>query len=310
MRLSFVISEIFSGMRRNLLMIVSVVLVTFVSLAFVGSALLLQSQVGKMKGYWYDRVHVAVFMCNTSSQSPNCTIGKDGLAEVASDEQRKSVEDTLNSPAMKPYVASFDFESQEQALAQFKKDYSSNDMSESVTAEQLPASFRIKLVDPEQYKVIQEQFSAMPGVEAVTDRRQVLQGVFSLMNTATVVAASIAGIMAVCAVLLISTTIRLSAHSRRKEIEIMRLVGASKRFIQIPFTFEGVMAALIGGVLAVGTLWAVVQFVVQDRLAKEYPTIAFIDGATMWWLAPVLLVAGALVAGVTSLLTLKRHLKV
>lgn len=310
MRLSFVLGEIFSGLRRNVTMIVSVVLVTLVSLTFVGSAVLLQSQVSKMKGYWYDKVQVAVYLCNSSSDSRNCAVDGDGNVAWVTDAQRESIEAALTSPDMKPYVDEFYFESQEEALKHFKEQYDGTALAENVTADQLPSSYRIKLTDPEKYEVINERFSTVPGVDSVADQRQILERVFSLMNGASIVAIVIAIVMIVTAVLLIATTIRLSAFTRRRETGIMRLVGASKTLIQLPFVLEGMIAAAFGGLLASGVLWAVVQFVIQDRLAVANPTIAFIDASVMLWLGPLLVLLGVVLAGLSSLITLRRYLKV
>ena len=108
----------------------------------------------------------------------------------------------------------------------------------------------------------------MPGVDSVVDQRAYLDPIFSILNAASYTAIGIAALMLVAAVLLIATTIRLSAFSRRRELGIMRLVGASNRFIQTPFILEGVIAALIGSVLAGGAIIAIVQFFVQGYLAK------------------------------------------
>lgn len=303
MRLAFVLGEIGSGIRRNLSMVVSVILVTFVSLTFVGAAGLLQLQIGQMKGYWYDKVQVAVFLCVDSSTTPSCASGP------VTDEQRQDIEEQLGSPAFDQYVASVDYEDQTTALSHFRDQFANSPLVDSVTADQLPESFRVSLVDPEKYEVINEAFSSMPGVETVSDQRELLEKVFSFMNMASLIALIIAGVMLVCAILLIATTIRLSAFSRRRETGIMRLVGASKAVIQLPFVLEGVIAAVIGAVLASGTLWAVAHFFI-GALAKAYPATAFISAQQVLVLSPVLLVVGALLAGISSLLTLRRYLKV
>jgi cell division transport system permease protein len=116
--------------------------------------------------------------------------------------------------------------------------------------------------------------------------------------------------MTVCAILLIATTIRLSAFSRRRETGIMRLVGASKAVIQLPFILEGVIAAVVGALLASGALWGMSRFVIGGWLAREYPETAFISDQQVLLLVPALILLGALLAGVSSLLTLRRYVKV
>ncbi len=304
MRFAFVLGETFSGIRRNLSMVVSVVLVTFISLTFVGAAGLLQQQINQMKGYWYDRVEVAIFLCTDTSTTTSCASGP------VTDSQRQAVQDLLESPTAAPYVKSFDYESQDQALEIFQEQFKNSAMAGTVTADQLPESFRVALVDPEQYEVVNELFSSMPGVEIVSDQRELLEQIFSLMNMASVIAVSVAVVMLVCAVLLIATTIRLSAFSRRRETGIMRLVGASKTMIQLPFLLEGVIAALAGAVLASITTWAVAEFFIGDWLTGQYPGTGFIAGGDALILIPLLLGVAVLLAALSSILTLRRYLKV
>ena len=304
MRLAFILGETLSGIRRNLSMVVSVVLVTFISLSFVGAAGLLQLQINQMKGYWYDRVEVAVFLCTETSTTATCATG------AVTDEQRQSVQDLLESPTAAPYVQSFEYESQERALQIFQEQFKNSAMAETVTADQLPESFRVALVDPEQYAVVNELVSGMPGVEVVADQRELLEQIFSLMNMASVIAVSIAAVMLLCSILLIATTIRLSAFSRRRETGIMRLVGASKTMIQLPFLLEGVIAALIGAALACLTTWALAEFFAGDWLTAQYPGTGFIGGADAWILVPVLLGIAILLAALSSTLTLRRYLTV
>jgi cell division transport system permease protein len=304
MRLAFILGEIGSGLRRNLAMVTSVILVTFISLTFVGAAGMLQLQINQMKGFWYDKVQVAVFLCVETSTAATCASGP------VSDEQRAEIESTLKSPAVTQYVDSYVYESQDDALGHFKDQFANSPIVDSVTADQLPESFRVSLVDPEKYEVINEIFSSLPGVEVVVDQREILERVFNVMNAASLVAVGIAAIMIVCAILLIATTIRLSAFSRRRETGIMRLVGASKTVIQLPFILEGVIAAVIGAALASGTLWAVAHFFLGEYLSKQYPDTAFISPAQTLLLAPALVGLGVVLAGTSSLLTLRRYLRV
>jgi cell division transport system permease protein len=224
--------------------------------------------------------------------------------------QRDHIAQLLSSPQMKQYVQKYTYESPKEAYKHFKDQFGNSDIASSVTPDQLPGSFRVKLSDPEKYPVINEQFSSQPGVDSVADQRDYLDTVFKLINAASVIAIVIAVVMLVCAVLMIATTIRLSAFSRRRETGIMRLVGASRTVIQLPFVLEGVVAAAIGAILSSAVLWAVLQFVVQDRLAPENPGVAFIGPDQMWWVAPILIAIGVVLAGLSSMLTLRRYLKV
>lgn len=297
-------SELGSGLRRNLTMVISVILVTFVSLTFVGAAGLLQMQIGQLKGFWYDKVQVTVFLCTDIPANSNC------LAGPVSAEQKQTIEGMLESPAVKPYIENWTFESQEEALAHFKEQFANSPMADSVEAGNLPSSFRIKLTDPQKYQIINETFSATPGVDSVVDQRKVLEKLFAGMNAATWVAMIVAGLMIICAALLISTTIRLSAQSRMREIDIMRLVGASKTVIQLPFVLEGVIAATIGAVLASLSLWSIVVFVLGGYMAETNPGMPFVSPAQAFVIYPVLILIGVVLAGVASAVSLRKNLKV
>lgn len=304
MRLGFVFSEIAQGLRRNVAMVISVILVTFVSLTFVGTASLLQLQIGQMKNYWYDRAQVAVYLCSQVSASDICPQGE------ASDDLKGQVEDKLKSATLAPYIEKYYFENHEQAYANFQEQFKGNSVAKYVTAEQLNETFWVNLKDPNQSQVITESFSGMAGVEEVRDQRSYLDQIFSILNAASLAAISIASLMLVSAALLISTTIRLSAFSRRRELGIMRLVGASNFYIQLPFILEGVVAAAIGSVLAGGAVLAIVQFFVQGFLAQQMPFTSFVGLADGLLVVPILIGAGVLLASVASGLAIRRYLKI
>lgn len=297
-------SELGSGLRRNLTMVISVILVTFVSLTFVGAAGVLQMQIGQLKGFWYDKVQVTVYLCNDVPANTNC------IAGPVTDEQRQSIEGMLESAAVKPYIEKWSFESQDEALVHFQEQFANSPMVDSVEAANLPSSFRIKLTDPEKYQIINETFSATPGVDSVVDQRKVLEKLFSWMNIATYVAIVVAALMIVCAALLIATTIRLSAQSRTREIEIMRLVGASRTVIQLPFVLEGVIAATIGALLASGAVWSIVHFFMGGYLAESNSGTPFISARDAFTIYPVLILLGIVLAGISSAVSLRKNLKV
>ena len=304
MRLAFIMSELGSGLRRNLTMVISVILVTFVSLTFVGTAGLLQMQIGQLKGFWYDKVQVTIYLCTDIPANTNCVSGP------VTDEQKTTIEDLLESPAVKPYVETWMFESQEEALGHFQEQFANSPMVDSVEAANLPSSYRIKLTDPTKYQIINETFAATPGVDSVVDQRKVLNKLFSWMNIATYVAMGVAALMTICAALLIATTIRLSAQSRTREIEIMRLVGASRTVIQLPFVLEGVIAATIGALLASGAVWSIVHFFFGGYLASSSSGTPYISTADAFVIYPVLILLGIVLAGIASAVSLRKNLKV
>lgn len=304
MRLRFVLSQLASGLRRNVSMTISVVLVTFISLVFVGAAALLQMQIGNMKDDWYDRVEVSVFMCPQDSAVPTCAAGE------VSEEQLADVETLLESEALAPYVDEVFFETKEEAYEAFQEQMPDTVWTQSLTPEQMQVSYRIKLVDPEQYQVVADELTGRPGVEDVVDQRALLEPLFLILDRATLLAVALAGVMIVTAVLLITTTIRLSAMSRRRETSIMRLVGASNLFIQLPFMLEGALAALAGAALAVGGLWLAARYLIEGWLATEFQWVQFVDTGDVLLIAPLLVAAAILLAGISSLVSLSRYTRV
>lgn len=303
MRLGLIMSEVGQGLRRNFSMVVSVVLVTFISLTFVGTAILLQMQINEMKGYWYDRAQVAVYMCTATTATANCNMTE------ATDEQKAAVASILESPELAPLVNEYEFENHDEAYEKYVE-FTNSAEADYITPEFLPETFWVNMVDPTQSGVLVETLSGTPGVDEVADQRRYLDPIFDALNAASYTAIGIAALMLVAAVLLIATTIRLSAFSRRRELGIMRLVGASNRFIQTPFVLEGVIAAVIGAVLAAGATVAVVHFFVQGYLAGLMASTSFVGLTEALVVAPVLLVVGIVLAAISANVAISRYLKV
>ncbi len=305
MRLRFIFSEIGIGLRRNLSMTISVILVTFVSLTFVGVAALLQTQIGKMKDDWYGKVEVAAYLCPAHSTVPTCAAG-----EVTPD-QLATIKATLEQPQVAPYIQQpVYFETKQQAYASFEKRFAGDFMASLATEDDMQASYRIKLADPTKYQVVADVLTGVPGVEQVQDQRQLFDRMFLIMDRATLLSGGLAAVMLLAAILLITTTIRLSALSRRRETGIMRLVGASNLFIQLPFMLEGAIAATIGALLAVGALWVGVKYLVVDWLGSSVQWIPYVNPTDLTRVAPVLVVIGILLAAISSVVTLNRFTRV
>ncbi|MFI8594094.1 permease-like cell division protein FtsX [Microbacterium sp. NPDC078428] len=303
MRWQLILAEAFSGLRRNASMVISVVLVTFVSLTFVGAAILMQMQIAKMQDFWVDRAQVAVYMCTPISVSATCVDG------AATPEQIAEVQASLDSDTLGPLVQEYRFETRDEAYAnlieQMGEDYAS-----VIAPEQMNETFWINLVDQTQSDVIIEAFSGTAGVEDVADQLQYLDPLFQALTVATYIAVGIAGLMLIAAVLLIATTIRLSAYARRRELGIMRLVGASNRFIQTPFILEGVLAALLGSGLAALAVWAGLRFGVEGYLRERVAFITTWVGAEeLFVVIPVMVVVGVFLAALSAGFAIRRWLR-
>lgn len=307
MRPGFLLGEVGNGLRRNGAMVVSVVLVTMVSLFFLGIAVLAQQQVGTAKGYWYDRVQVSIFLCTPdSTDAAGCTQG--GVTP----EQRDQVERDLES--LRPLVTDVFYESPEEAYQRFTEQFRGSAVVDTVPPEAIPASFRVNLSDPGRYDVIRAAFEQAPGVDSVEDQREVVDKLFTFLGALSLGALALAVAMVVCAILLISTTIRLTAWTRRRETAIQRMVGASAFSIHLPFVLETVLATLLGAALAVGLLWATVRFGVSgflsELLAGESGLVALVGERDLWLITPVLVGGALLLAVVTAWLALRRHVRV
>jgi len=300
MRLQFILSEIWIGLRRNLSMAISVALVTMVSVLFLGLGVLTQLQVQTMKDYWYDRVQVSIFLCTAKSDLPNCSAG------AVTDPQRKQIRSQLD--AMRPLVKDVFPESQQEAYNRLKEQYKDSPSYRDIKPEQMPESFRVQLSDPTKYDVITSSFIGSPGVGDIQDQRRILDPLFNVLRGLSLGALALAGLMVLCSVLLVATTIRQTAFSRRRETGIMRLVGASAFIIQLPFILETLVATIVGSALATGLLWAIVHHGI-GYLAEKLP-INFITTADVWMVTPWLVAAASALAILTAWFTLRRYLRV
>jgi cell division transport system permease protein len=304
MRLQFVIEEIAVGLRRNVAMAISVVLVTLVSLFLLGLGFLAQRQVDTMKDYWYERVQVSIFLCGKDSEGASCA---DGAVTPA---QKDQITANLQSPQLKGYVEKVYYESQQEAFARFKEQFKDSALSQNLTVDQMPESYRVKLKNPEQYTVVSQIFTDQPGVESVEDQNQVLDRLFALLNRLKFYSWLLAGVTLFSSVLLVATTIRLTAFTRRRETGIMRLVGASNFFIQLPFILESMIAAAVGAALASLALVSVTHFEIQGRLSQTLRFVNYVNTGDALMIVPWLFVFGLGIAGVSSFLALQRYLKV
>jgi cell division transport system permease protein len=297
-----VLGEALQGLRRNASMVVSVILVTFVSLTFVGAAVLMQAQITKTNDFFQDRALVDVYMCSPLSTAEGCVDG------AATEEQIEAVRAELEGATLSPLIQDYTFLTPEEAYDSLIQNLG-EDYARLLTADQTSAEFHINLVNPDQADVIVEAFTRMPGVEEITDQLEYLDPLFATLTVATYIAVGIAALMLISAVLLIATTIRLSAYARRREVAIMRMVGASNRFIQTPFVLEGVFAAFIGAVLASGAVLAGVHFGVNRYLAGEMFAIPWVGMAEAWVVVPVLVLIGIVLAALSAGFAIRRWLR-
>ena len=306
MRFRFILSETWTSLRRNVPMLLSVMLVTFISFLFIGASLLTQAQITKAKGDWYDKVEVVVWLCpDGNSQSANCSTGKAATTAQINELQKVIQQELPNDVSQVTFMSREDFYNNS-----FVKQYPKGEyQGRTLTAADMQDSLWLKLKNPENYRVVSEVLSNRDGVEEVVDQRQIFEPVFAILNRATVATGGLAVIMVIAAIMLTGTTIRMSAASRREETEIMRLGGASNWTIRLPFILEGVIASLAGSLLSCGALALFVKVFVTDWLAKSVTWIPYVDQTTVWLVSPILIVGAMVLSVLASSIALRRYLK-
>lgn len=307
MRLGFVLSEAITGIWRNISMILSLVLVTFISFLFIGTSALMQIQVRLAENSWYDKVEVVVWLCpNGPSQSPTCALGEAPSQEQIAQIERTIQNDLPHTVSKITYVSPQEFYDNV-----FLKKYPNGVyQGQTLTAADMQGSLRLKLSDPRKYQEVAQILSGKPGVEQVVDQRQIFDPVLDVLNRATIISVILAAVMVLVAILLTGMTIRMSAASRRNETEIMRLVGASNATIEMPFILEGVVASFIGSVLSVIALAVCTNLFVTQWLERSLTWIPLINMNTVWWTSPWLILGAIALSVISSIVSLRKYLKV
>ena len=296
------LSETLSGLRRNVTMTIAVIVTMWVSLSLFGIGLLSAQQVDLIKGRWYDKIEVTVFLCTAATQGANCDAGHD-----TTDAQREVIRKTLES---NPEVASVTYETKDEVFAQFKEVYKDSSILGTMTAADMQDNFRVKLKNPEEYQGVVTAVQALPRVQKVQDLRGILEPVFAWLNLARVATVGASLLLLLAAALQIGNTIRMAAFSRRRELGIMRLVGASNWFIVLPFLLESLVAALAGAVLACGTLAALQHFVIIGKAQPAIQTVRWIGWDNIGLTALAVVAVAVVLSTIPTLIATRRYLRV
>jgi cell division transport system permease protein len=299
MRANFIFSEVWIGLRRNLTMTIAVIVTVAVGMALLGVGLMINSQVSSLTGYWTDKVELSVYLCTKGSSFPACR-----NRGAVSDEEKAALKQTIEQI---PDVERADFENQAQAFKNFQASETNQALLSVTTVEDMPESFRVKLKDPDKASAVATTLQGQPGVSRIVNQRELLDSVFGFMGKLRNMALGVAIMMVFAATLLIGNTVRLSAYNRRRETGIMRLVGASNIYIQLPFVMEGLIAGLIGGVLS-----AVLLIITKVLIFEGIQTYM---AAPLGWDTVAVVITGTMAVGVlicvlASFITLRRYLRV
>ena len=303
MQLRYVFSELGQGLRRNLSMHLAVILTLFVSLTLVGLGVLLNQQADKAAQQWGSELQITAFLCKARDDNPSCT------TEVTATQKTRIEQEIENNKE----VDSYRYESKEEAFAKIK-DLLGADKFEgpnpAATADDMPESYWITLKNPDEYAGIESAIVGLDGVSNVRDQRKIVGPVIQGLDVMQKGALGIAAFLVVAALLLVANTIRLAAFARRREIGIMRLVGASTLYIALPFLMEAVVTAAISVALAVGALAAFMWFGVHGQLEDLVGFIPWIGIQEFWVAAIVVAILGPLLTLLPTLVLTRKYLKV
>jgi cell division transport system permease protein len=298
MRFRLVLSEMFIGLRRNLTLTLAVIITVGVSLVLVGAALILSKQVDRLKGYWYDKVEVTVSLCtNTDTKAP-CN------DQPVTDAQRTQINQAILAL---PQVQHVTYETKEEAYQHFKTQFKDTPaLVNNATPDQLPDSFRVKLKDPNRSDIVISALTGRPGVAEVVDQRKLLSPLFRMLHAFQKIAIGTAIGVLLAAIALIVNTIRIAVFSRRREIGIMRLVGASNLYIELPFLLEGALAGLVGGLLALLGVSMIESVLIHGQLkpAFQFTQVAFVTWGDVRYIGTELVFLGVLMSTIVAFLTL------
>lgn len=300
MRPGLLTREVSHGLSRNVTMTVAMVLTTAVTLLTLGAGLLVVRTIDDVSALYADRLEIQVALApDVSASDPDC--GGPACSRL------------LNVVETTPGVGSVTFESQSEAYARFQELFAGQSVADVARPQSLPATLRITLTDPQAGAAnVRAAVEGDPGVRGVIDHRDVVGTLFDFLGGVRNVAFALAVVQAVAAVLLISNTVQVSAFTRRTEVGVMRLVGATRWTTQLPFLVEATIAGLVGGVLAGAGLVAAKYAVVDDMLAAVgtsgvIPPVRLTDVLAV---SALLVPVGGVVGGVTGYVTLRAYVKV
>ncbi|MDQ3576163.1 MAG: permease-like cell division protein FtsX [Actinomycetota bacterium] len=299
MRASFVFSEVVTGLRRNITMTIAMIITTAISLALFGGGLLVVRMIDKTKAIYVDKVEVSLYLTNDiSANDKSCAA-----------DPCKGLRTTLESD---PAVESVIFENRDAAFERFKQIFEAQpELVKLARPEALPSSFRVKLDNPDRPEVIQQNYAGKAGIDSISDQAEFLDRFFNVLNGFRDVTFAIALIMAIAALLLISNTVQLSAFTRRTEVGIMRLVGATRWYTQLPFLLEAMVTGFVGAIVAIGLLVMAKVFFLDDVLAD--PISANVVGSAetidIVMVSPYLILTALAIAAVTGYVTLRLYVR-
>ena len=257
-KFSYVLKNTILNMRRTPLLVFATIIAVLVSSFLVFTTLSARSIVQNNTLRWQSGVHVVVFL-------------DDRVTTTA----HKQLQESLESY---PEVRIVDYFSKPEAKEEFQTLFKDQpELLAEVDFEILPSSLRINLNNPSDYTLITERLEGNPAVKEIRSSGEAIERLLSLTDTLVISASAFAMLIGFAAFILIINTLRLAAYSKRKEIKIMRLLGASSTYIRLPFILEAVVESLIGTSIAVGFGWAVIEYSKNSIVAESIFDITIAD---------------------------------
>ena len=302
MQLRYVFTELGNGLRRNLSMHIAVILTLFVSLTLVGFGVLLNQEAGKISDRWGSQLTVTVYMCSQHDGNPACT------GEVT-DAQKQAIQKVVNANSQ---VSGTEFISQDEAFNTLKEQFPGkyDGPNSPITAADMPQSIRITLKDPNQFRDVESAVVGLDGVSRVQDVHKLLEPIYNTISRLKWGGFATAIVLVIAALLLVANTIRLAAFARRREIGIMRLVGASTMYIALPFLLEALVTAVVGVALAALALWGFMGFVVKKQLSHDLSFIPWVTNHDYLLALGWIVILGPVLTIVPTLVLTRKYLKV
>lgn len=300
MRAGFITSEVATGLRRNLTMTIAMVITTAIALTMLGAGLLVVRMADNSREKYEYLSEFRVYLSKEISVvDPDCI-------EPQCLDIRRQIEGTEG-------VESVSFMNPLEAFDEFKRLFEQSDpvLVQSTSPETLGSRFTVTLKDPSFASEVSKTLNQLQGTTALQGQTEVVERVFSIINGVRNAAFAIAIAQGVATILLIANMIQIAAFTRRTELGIMRLVGASRLTAQLPFILEAVAASCVGALTAVGGLFAVKKFFLDDVLSSVYEAnlVSPLTNTDIAMVAPALIITGVVISAVTAVVTLRFYVR-
>ncbi|GII23591.1 permease-like cell division protein FtsX [Planosporangium mesophilum] len=292
MRAKYVLAEVVTGLWRNVTMTIAMMITMAVSLTMLGASLLMYMQVKSLQDFFYGKVEVSIFL----------------KLDVTDDQRAALKSDLERDPLVQQPVI---YESRETAMKRFKEQFKdAPDLVNATKPDSLPESYRVKLKDPNQFNEVASRYNGKEGISEIIDQRKLLGKIFGIFNSVQNVALIVAIVQGLAALLLVANMIQIAAFSKRREVAVMKLVGASNWFIQAPFVLEAVFAGLVGAILAFAALWLSKHLFLDGSLKALQNVFPPIPESNVLLMLPVLAGIGAAINAITGWITLRFYVRV